>query len=288
MDTEVGRTRRDQSGEGRVGDRSAASSETATSRGALSPGPRRERLQQREQANAVLVERLQQLERRNTQLEQTNTALLRRLEALEQRCEGLVARCQRLETENARLREELRQRDEEIARLRHENAALRKEIARLSKKLERTEKENRRLKEENERLRARLEEARRAGKRQAAPFAKPPKRGSRKKPGRKPGPAYGRQACLPPPSSDQIDERYAVPLPSCCPHCGGRRIERTGEQVQYQQELPEVRPIWREFRIQRGRCSDCGRTVRGRHRLQTSDAVGAASVQLGPRAHATL
>jgi len=84
------------------------------------------------------------------------------------------------------------------------------------------------------------------------------------RPARKPGSAYGRRACLAPPSPDQIDERDAVPLPSRCPHCGGERIERTEEQVQYQQELPEVRPIWRELRIQTGRCSDCGRTVRGR------------------------
>jgi len=125
MDTEVGRTRRDQPGEGRVGDRSAASWDTATSRGELSPGP--------------LLERLHQLE-------QTNTALLRRLEALEQRCEGLVARCQRLEAKNASLREQLRRGDEEIVRLRLENAALRKEVARLCKKLELAEKENRRLK----------------------------------------------------------------------------------------------------------------------------------------------
>ena len=43
-----------------------------------------------------------------------------------------------------------------------------------------------------------------------------------------------------------------------------------------------VRPIVRRFDIEVGHCSQCRRRVQGRHRLQTSDALGAASVQLGP------
>jgi transposase len=37
----------------------------------------------------------------------------------------------------------------------------------------------------------------------------------------------------------------------------------------------------REFRIHIGECRACGRRVQGRHPLQTSDALGAASAQLG-------
>ena len=51
---------------------------------------------------------------------------------------------------------------------------------------------------------------------------------------------------------------------------------------QYQEEIPEVRPIVRRFDIEVGHCSQCQRRVQGRHALQTSDALGAASVQLGP------
>ena len=51
---------------------------------------------------------------------------------------------------------------------------------------------------------------------------------------------------------------------------------------QYQEELPKVQPIVRRFDIEVGRCSQCRRRVQGRHRLQTSDALGAAAVQLGP------
>jgi transposase len=43
-----------------------------------------------------------------------------------------------------------------------------------------------------------LDQQRRAGKRQAAPFAKGPPRGQPKKPGRKPGADYGTKAHRPP------------------------------------------------------------------------------------------
>ncbi len=51
---------------------------------------------------------------------------------------------------------------------------------------------------------------------------------------------------------------------------------------QYQEEIPEVRPLVRRFDIEVGHCSQCQRRVQGRHALQTSDALGAAGVQLGP------
>ena len=43
-----------------------------------------------------------------------------------------------------------------------------------------------------------------------------------------------------------------------------------------------VRPLVRRFDIEVGHCSQCQRRVQGRHQLQTSDALGAAGVQLGP------
>lgn len=39
-------------------------------------------------------------------------------------------------------------------------------------------------------------------------------------------------------------------------------------------------------KLQTPKCDGCGCRVQGRHELQTSDAVGAAGVQLGPNAHA--
>ena len=52
--------------------------------------------------------------------------------------------------------------------------------------------------------------------------------------------------------------------------------------TQFQEDLPVVRPIVRRFDIEVGHCSQCRRRVQGRHRLQSSDALGAAGVQLGP------
>ena len=77
------------------------------------------------------------------------------------------------------------------------------------------------LQAENERLRRQLDEATRARKRQAAPFAKGQPTGQPKKPGRKPGQDYGTKAHRLPPTPDQINEVHEAPLPDRCPDCGG-------------------------------------------------------------------
>jgi transposase len=63
----------------------------------------------------------------------------------------------------------------------------------------------------NERIRHQLDEATRAGKSQAAPFAKGQPTGQPKKPGRKPGRDYGIKAHRQPPTPDQVDEVHEVP-----------------------------------------------------------------------------
>ena len=83
-----------------------------------------------------------------------------------------------------------------------------------------------------------------------------------------------------------IDEPYDVPVPRTCPDCGGA-VEETRVTAQYQEDLPPVRPLVRRFDVHVGRCRRCGRRVQGRHPLQTSNALGAAAVQLGPEAVAT-
>ena len=71
-----------------------------------------------------------------------------------------------------------------------------------------------------------------------------------------------------------------MPMPDRCPCCEGALVfEDLGDQ--YQQEIVWVRGHVRHFRIARGRCSGCGKRAQGRHRDQTSDAVGAAGSQLG-------
>jgi transposase len=149
------------------------------------------------------------------------------------------------------------------------------------------EREVAELRERLQRLERALDEARRAGKRQAAPFRKPKRSEAPKKPGRKPGEEHGPHAHRSAPKPDEIDERYEAPLPRDCPHCGSRNLSEHGVCQQYQTEIPR-RPIVREFDIHVGCCNDCGQSVRGRHELQTSDAVGAAASGLGPDLHAAM
>ncbi len=75
-----------------------------------------------------------------------------------------------------------------------------------------------------------------------------------------------------------------MPLPDCCPECGGA-VDGEGVDEQYQEDLlVAVCSHVRRFRVAKGRCRCCGRRVAGRHPLQTSDAVGAAAAQVGPNA----
>ena len=153
------------------------------------------------------------------------------------------------------------------------------ERERLEREVTRLHKRNRRLEDENARLKRELDAARRAGCRQAAPFSKPLS-GAPKRPGRRAGAAYGvasrRRAPV------RVDERHRVPLPPACPDCGGV-LRPTGVATQVQEKLPVPRVVVRQFEVAIGACRACGRRVQGRHRLQSSDALGAAGVQLGPQ-----
>ena len=142
------------------------------------------------------------------------------------------------------------------------------------------------LEQRVEQLTRLLEEARRASKRQAAPFRKGPPQPDPKRPGRKAGDRHGRHGHRPPPPPDQIDEVHEARLPEACPHCAGALVETDCAQ-QFQTEIPR-RPIRRQFNVHIGHCPGCGRRVQGRHPLQTSDALGAAASQLGPDAQAAV
>ncbi len=150
--------------------------------------------------------------------------------------------------------------------------------------------ENKRLRAENEQLRlrlgeleARLEAALRAGKRQSAPFSKGEPKTDPKRPGRKSGEKHGWHGHRQPP--EHVDETVAVDPPCACPDpdCGGE-LEEAGIEEQWQEEILPPRPIRRRFVIHVGYCRRCGRRVRGRHPLQTSQASGAAAAQVGPEA----
>lgn len=113
---------------------------------------------------------------------------------------------------------------DEVEQLREERTTQQDENARLRRDRER-------LRDELKRLTEALEAARRAGKRQAAPFSKGAPKAQPKKPGRKSGRAYGRRSTRPRPP--HIDDRIHVPLPEACPHCAGAlQATHTAEQVQ--------------------------------------------------------
>jgi len=162
-----------------------------------------------------------------------------------------------------------------IDRQQREITQLRDDLARAEQRRRDVERERDRLKRQNERLKQQLDAARRAGFRQAAPFAKDRPQGRGGHPGRRAGAAYGRRARRPQPR--RVDETYTAPLPPACPDCGGA-IAGTRVATQYQEDLPDVRPVVRRFEVHVGCCTQ------GRHPLQTSDALGAANVHLGPGA----
>ena len=167
-----------------------------------------------------------------------------------------------------------------IERQRQEIVRLREALVRSEADRQRVERERARLERENARLKEELETARRAGARQAAPFSKGgPKRRPRR-PGRKPGAKYGRRGRRPIPAV--VHETHEVPLPATCPTCG-EAVTETQVAAQYQEDLPPVQPVVRRFDIHVGLCGR-GHRIQGRHTLQTSDALGAAAVQLGPHA----
>lgn len=151
----------------------------------------------------------------------------------------------------------------------------------LKKKNQALTQELRKLEAQKRRLERQLESTKRAGKRQAAPFSKGKPKTDPKEPGRRPGADYGVAARRKKPA--HVDETVDVPLPDACPDCGGA-VGSASVTEQYQTDIPPVRPHVTCFRIQLGKCTGCGKVVRGRHPRQTSDAVGAAASQLGPRA----
>jgi transposase len=155
--------------------------------------------------------------------------------------------------------------------------------------------ENQQLRQENARLhqtirdlQQRLEAAERSAKRQAAPFAKGEPKQRPKKPGRKSGDKHGKHGHRPTPEPEKVDETLDAPLPEQCPDCGGPVVEEPDRlDQQFQTDIPR-QPIVREFTIHCGHCQQCGKRLRGRHPLQTSDATGAAQSQLGADAQAAI
>jgi transposase len=153
----------------------------------------------------------------------------------------------------------------ENQRLRAENAELKQGLAKLEGVIQD--------------LQAQLEAALRAGKRQATPFSKGAPKAKPKKPGRKNGHVAAHRG--PPTHVDRVED---AALPATCPACGGAVCE-DDVQVQYQEDIPRPVPtLVTQFNVHIGHCVQCQCRLQGRHPDQTSDALGAAAIQIGPNA----
>lgn len=152
-------------------------------------------------------------------------------------------------------------------------------IEKLTKKVEGLEQQIKDLNDRNSGLSAKVQELETKAARQAAPFRiEDQKRASNpKKPGRPEG-HPGSCRAIP----DHVDEQIRIPL-AACPECGGELGSRR-KIVQYVEELPVVRPRVIRLTTEEAECPGCQKVVRSTHPLQVSLAVGAAGVQLGPRA----
>ena len=187
-------------------------------------------------------------------------------------CSAAILRQWRREDPDRLLQAALSQ-AERLAELAPEVEALRVQIASLYQQLE---VKTKRIAE----LQVALEAAERAAHRQAAPFRlEPQKRAvTPKRPGRKRGhPGAFRR------KPDHIDEDIEVQLCSC-PHCGGTQFKDQHTLEQLIEDIPPVRPHVTRLTTYQGTCVQCGQSLRSTHPLQMSLAIGAAGVQLGPRA----
>jgi hypothetical protein len=138
------------------------------------------------------------------------------------------------------------------------------------------------LQEKVQQLGEELEQAKRAGKRQATPFAREKRAAKRKRPGRAKG--QGKFTYRRKPASEEVKETKEAPL-DCCLECGGALSERK-EHEQFVVDIPPVEPEITRYVTYSGYCACCQQRVRSRHPEQISEATGAAGVVVGPRAKA--
>jgi len=139
------------------------------------------------------------------------------------------------------------------------------------------------LRASQEALRAEIDQLKRGGKRQAAPFSKGTRVPAPKPPGRKPGSGLFRDREAPPPEAITEPPVDVTVTLAACPVRGGHLIEERVDMV-YRTELPErPRPKVTRYRVQVCRCTMCGTEVRGQHPDVAPEQAGATAHRLGPR-----
>ena len=178
------------------------------------------------------------------------------LERLSRKVASLSEMCGRLYAENGRLQAALDESDSTrlaraVAPLQLERDRLAAALCQLEREHAKTSGETARLRGDNEalrdevsRLKQMVEMLQRQARRQAAPFSKNHSATHPRRPGRRPGLAYGTKAHRQVP--DHIDETVIVPYPKLCPGCGAEVAYEDTEHV-YQQELPRLAALNRWY-----------------------------------------
>jgi transposase len=161
-------------------------------------------------------------------------------------------------------------------------AELEEQLAQALLIIQKQQRQIERLQQMNNELRARVEELERAGKRQAAPFARrqwveKPRRAGRKR-------GQGKFAHRELPKIQQVHETKIARLTGC-PECGSK-LREIHQHEQYVTDIPVVAVKTTRFVTYSGYCRTCHKRVRSHHPEQISQATGAAGVMVGPRAKA--
>jgi transposase len=135
----------------------------------------------------------------------------------------------------------------------------------------------------NAELRAEIEQLKRGGKRQAAPFSKGTRVAEPKPSGRKPGSGTFSYRVSPPPETITEPPVDVKVLLDMCPACGGPLAEERVDFA-YITEIPErPRPQVTQYRVWVCRCTVCGAQVRGQHPEVAPDQAGATAHRVGAR-----
>ena len=152
----------------------------------------------------------------------------------------------------------------------------------MEQTVDRLSEQTKEQQEEITRLQLELGQAQRGVHRQAAPFRKEETSEVQDKVGKKIGRSKGHKGSYRQPSG-VITESIIVPL-DCCPHCQSKELSNLQSVEQIIEELDSIKLRIVALQTQSGYCQRCDKTVRSRHPLQVSHAIGAAKVQIGPRA----
>jgi transposase len=155
-------------------------------------------------------------------------------------------------------------------------------IVELEEQLFRAQAFIQKMEKQIELLKTEVEELKRAGKRQATPFARRKLVERPRRPGRKLG--QGKFSRREQPAPKQVNETKVAKLHGC-PQCGSR-LRDIHKHEQYVTDIPKMPPIITRFVTYSGYCADCHKRVRSQHPEQTSQATGAAGVMVGPRVKA--